>query len=1469
MPVVGIAEIEVKPVFKGTQQAIGQMVDGSAASAGTSAGRSMGSKLGGALATTVKAAAGIAIAGLGLALTKGFGRLQAIENAKAKLTGLGHSADTVAGIMKNATASVKGTAFGLDEAATVAAGAVASGVKPGKELERTLKLTGDAATIAGVGMSDMGAIFNKVASSNKIQGDVIAQLSDAGIPVVQLLGKELGKTSEEISTMSRKGEIDFATFQNAMEKGMGGAALESGKTLQGAFKNTMASLGRIGANLLSGVYPLFTKFFQGLIKWMEPLEAKAKVVGAAIGSGMEKAGYAVIGLYDVMIKGDFSSRFAQAFNVEEDSKIVDFLFTVREGFQSLVGFLKGAGALLLTGNFLGHSVMGVEEDSKIVDFLLKVHAGFVSIGVALGQLKFSSWDAFKSSIADAGGTVGGSFASIGTSLQTLGPAFAEFGRQLPNITGALVKLGGLSLNVLVGGLGFLADHVDTIIAWMPAIVAGFIAWRIASSALAVSQYKLQMASAASAPVLLANSIIRFAAVRAETALAVATGQTTAATRRGTVARIADRIATAAGTVVTWAAVAAQNAASVATRLLGAAIKVAMGPVGWIIAGITLLVAGLVWFFTKTKAGQKIVQVAFAAIKIAIAAVVDWWNQTLIPALKSVGQWFADVWNGASDAVGTAVRWIQDALDNVVNWVKGHWGVLLSLLIGPLGMVVQWVVEHWSQISKTIGEVFTNVGNWFTWLYGTTLKPFVDSTIVILNGFYLFFRGIFQLVVAIFVNILAPAFMNFWHGVVEPVFAGIALAAQLWWSAVSGIFTGVVNFVKTVLGAVFTWFRDSVITPVFNFIVAYISFWWTTVSTIFTTAVGFIRTVLGVVFTWLRDAVIVPVFNFIAGVVTTWWTGVSFIFNLVIGFIRNTLATAFTWFRDTIITPVWNGIAGTIKSVWENNIKPIFDILSNTIKNDVPNAFQKGIDGIKKIWDTLLGIAKAPVLFVIDKVINEGLIGSFNTVAGFLPGVEPLKPVGKPKGWSGGGWTGPGSKYQPAGVVHADEFVVKKSSRRGIERRAPGLLDSMNRFGASALSRLGYANGGRVNPVKNMALTQGYSAFHDGIDIGVPVGTPVFATGPGVVDFAGVSPNLGNIWGGNEIRVMGDGLERWFSHLSQIMVKVGQKVSPGQQIGLSGNSGITSGPHLHFGVYQGGYPNAMNPLDYLAGASAPAGGDGGGGFNPIAGLIGMARDKLTAQFPAGGKMVDMAIGTGEKLIGGVSEWVKGKLATVTNAIAGGVENVANAVGDTAMKARWTPTATKALIRTGHGEPWALPGNLSSMLRRMMQESGGDPNAVNNWDSNAAAGQASRGLMQVIPSTFEAHRDRGLSADIFNPLANMVASIRYTQDKFGDLRRGWDQAGGYSEGGHVSALLYDQGGVLRPGLSQIVNKTGKPEAIYTNEQNRALQALAARGAQHGRAEGDKWYVQLPQQASVGDLMDAVSLKQRVNNRGGARR
>jgi SLT domain-containing protein len=893
------------------------------------------------------------------------------------------------------------------------------------------------------------------------------------------------------------------------------------------------------------------------------------------------------------------------------------------------------------------------------------------------------------------------------------------------------------------------------------------------------------------------------------------------------------------------------------------------PVGLIIAGVAALVAGFILAYKKIGWFKDGVNAALNGVKVAASAVVDWWNSALVPALKNVGKWFSDVWSGASDAVGSAVHWIQDALGNVVSWVKSHWGVLLSLLIGPLGLVVQWVVEHWSQITTTVAEVFTNVGHWFTWLYGATLKPFVDRALVVLNGFFMFFRGLFQLAVAVLVNIVAPAFVNLWNGVIKPVFAGIWNTITWWWGMVSGVFSAVVSFIRSTFSAAFTWLRDSVFVPVWSFISGLISAWWSNVKGTFSVAVTFIRTVLGAAFIWLRDSIITPVFGFIAGVVTTWWSNVKGTFTIAVTFIRTVLGAAFTWLRDSIITPVWNGIRNTISSVWNSGIKPVLDMLGTAISKTVPDAFKTGVDMAKKFWQGLQDVAKAPVKFVIDTVINKGLIGAFNNVAKFVDPkgaiVKQLPPVDiKSLGFSAGGWTGPGSKYQPAGVVHADEFVIRKESQRDLSKKAPGLLDSLNRVGSRAL---GYATGGLVSPLKSMALTQGWNHTHKGIDLAAAVGTPVYATETGRVSWSGPGVQAPGVWGGNEIHIDGaSGMQEWFAHLSSMAVQVGDMVRAGQQIGLSGNTGITSGPHLHFGVFQGGWPNDVDPNSYLGGSIAPS----GGGFNPVAVLAGMAREKLGQAFPGGGAFVDMAVGGGENLIGSIGNWVADKLGSVTDfAVNGvrtavnGVKNAADWVGGEATRARWSPVAAEALMRTGHFDPW----NLSSMLSRMMQESGGDPNAVNTWDSNAASGQASRGLMQVIPSTFAAYRDPSLSNNIFDPLANMVAATNYTQSRYGSLRKGWDQPGGYWTGGLVTPTLFDGGGWLtNTGGPQVIDhRRAKPDAVLTHEQWSDVSAIVDT-AGSDRTGGVTWNVQLPEKATVTDLMNEVRFRARVNARGG---
>lgn len=284
---VGRAYVTVLPNATGFASTLQSQVSSQVAPVGTSAGKDISTKLGDALKSGAMVVGGAAAATLGVALTKGWQRLTAIDTAKQKLLGLKMPAETVDQVMKNALNSVKGTAYGLGDAATVAASAVASGVKPGQDLERTLKLVADAAFIGGSSMGEMGAIFNKVAATGKVQGEVIQQLGERGVPIIQLLAKELGVSTEKVMEMSREGSISFDDFRNAMESGMGGAALKSGQTFQGAMDNVMASLGRMGANLLSGFFPQIKGGLNDLLGNMQTFEPVFTQIGKAAADGLK------------------------------------------------------------------------------------------------------------------------------------------------------------------------------------------------------------------------------------------------------------------------------------------------------------------------------------------------------------------------------------------------------------------------------------------------------------------------------------------------------------------------------------------------------------------------------------------------------------------------------------------------------------------------------------------------------------------------------------------------------------------------------------------------------------------------------------------------------------------------------------------------------------------------------------------------------------------------------------------------------------------------------------------------------------------------------------------------------------------------------------------------------------------------------------------------------------------------------
>lgn len=309
---IGTAYVTVQPSARGFGKAIEGEVGGGLDGATKKADKGfLGlAKKAAKWGTAAVVATGAAI--MGLAAKGGISRALNIEDAQAKLKGLGHDAKSVDQIMVDALASVKGTAYGLDAAATTAASAVAAGIKPGKELEGYLRLTADSATIAGVSMEEMGSIINQVTAKGKVGMENLNRLTERGIPIMQMLADEYGVTSEEMAKMVSKGEVDAERFRKALENGVGGAALASGDTTRGAFANMSAALSRLGLTVVKpfvdnakSLFNEFTVILDGVNERIGPWADKfSEFFSSKAGPALDGFGERFLGFIDKLTGGE-------------------------------------------------------------------------------------------------------------------------------------------------------------------------------------------------------------------------------------------------------------------------------------------------------------------------------------------------------------------------------------------------------------------------------------------------------------------------------------------------------------------------------------------------------------------------------------------------------------------------------------------------------------------------------------------------------------------------------------------------------------------------------------------------------------------------------------------------------------------------------------------------------------------------------------------------------------------------------------------------------------------------------------------------------------------------------------------------------------------------------------------------------------------------------------------------------------
>lgn len=121
-------------------------------------------------------------------------------------------------------------------------------------------------------------------------------------------------------------------------------------------------------------------------------------------------------------------------------------------------------------------------------------------------------------------------------------------------------------------------------------------------------------------------------------------------------------------------------------------------------------------------------------------------------------------------------------------------------------------------------------------------------------------------------------------------------------------------------------------------------------------------------------------------------------------------------------------------------------------------------------------------------------------------------------------------------------------------------------------------------------------------------------------------------------------------------------------------------------------------------------------------------------------------------------------------------------------QWRSTVIRALKMEGQYSA----ANVARTLMQMQTESGGNPRAINLWDSNAKRGIPSKGLMQVIDPTFQSYARKGFNKNIYDPLSNILASIRYAVSRYGSLARAFRGVGYYNGGVATSPSVFGEDG-----------------------------------------------------------------------------
>lgn len=576
--------------------------------------------------------AGIA-AVAGMAIQGGIDRALNIDNARKKLAGFGHDAQDIESIMDSATQSVRGTAYGLGDAATAAATLSAAGIKSGEDMTNTLKSVANVAAASGRAFNDIGVIFSSVASRGKLMGDDMLQLTSSGVPVLQLLGTYLGKTSKEVSDMVSKGQIDFHTFSEAMRIGLGEAALSSGNTLAGSFANVRAALSRLTA-------PIFTQAIQVLVDAFKQAAPAIDAMGKQLGN-----------------IPTFVAPIAAAFGAMALSGLAPVIANIPV-LSALLGPLSG---------------------------LLGALGGPVGIAIAA----FAGLVAVSPPLQEALGNLMGALGELGNAL---GPIFgAAIDAIVPVLNSIVDVLGGAFAAVVNGAADLIKQLADAITGLSTG--GGFDAWLqsmqpVADFVMSILQPALDGLSTGAGLIIEAFSGFGEAVGGAFETLSPFIEQARDAISQfaAAIQPLIDVYLQNLGVYLQTVATIISTVFGTAFQVAGAIVQVVMGTISGIIqttVGVIQTVIGVfVGIFTGNwQTAANGAQTVFQGMSTTVTSIANGLSSALSAIVNGISSIFSSVFNGISTIVGNTFHGIADTIGNVMGDAKNTVSGALDAIAG--------------------------------------------------------------------------------------------------------------------------------------------------------------------------------------------------------------------------------------------------------------------------------------------------------------------------------------------------------------------------------------------------------------------------------------------------------------------------------------------------------------------------------------------------------------------------------------------------------------------------------------------------------------------------------------------------------------------------------------------------------------------------------------------------------------------